>query len=59
MCGQSEISSCCIYDWCESREMEGKGSPRLPTPMVESVSADLPAIKSYWTESPFELRILP
>ena len=58
--GQSEISFYCICDWCKSREMEGKESPRLSTPMVESFSADLlPVIKSYWTESPFELRILP
>ena len=60
MCGHSEISSCWICDWCESREMEGKGSPRLLTPLVESFSTDLlPAIKSYWTESPFILCILP
>ena len=59
MWGQSKILSCCICDWCESREMEGMGSPRLPTTIVESFSADLlPAIKSYWTESPFELHIL-
>ena len=41
MWGQFKISSCCICDWCESREMGGRGSPRLPTPMVESFSADL------------------
>ena len=59
MWGQSNISSHCICDWCESRKMGGMGTPRLPTPMVESFSADLlPAIKSYWTESPFELGIL-
>ena len=30
--------------------MEGKGSLRLLTPLVESFSADLlPDIKSYWT----------
>ena len=59
MCGQYKISFCCICDWCESREMGGRGSVRLPTPMVESFSADLlPAIKSYWAESPFELLIL-
>ena len=35
------------------------GGPRLPTPMVESFSADLlPAINSYWIESPFKLCIL-
>ena len=46
-------------DWCESREMGSSGSPRLPTTMVESFSADLPpAIKRYWTESSFELCIL-
>ena len=41
MWSQSKISSCCICDWCESREMEGRGSPRLPTPLVENFSADL------------------
>ena len=57
--GQSKISSCCICDWCKSREMKGRGSPRLPTPVVESFSGNLfPVIKSYCTESPFELRIL-
>ena len=58
MWGQSKISSCCISDWCKSREMRGRRSLRLPTPMVESFSADLLAIKSYWTESSFELCIL-
>ena len=59
MWGQSKILSCCICDWCESREIEGMGSTRLTTTIVESFSADLlPAIKSYWTESPFELHIL-
>ena len=53
MWGQTKISS------CDSIKMEGRGSPRLPTQMVESFTADLlPAIKSYWTESPFELGIL-
>ena len=57
--GQSKISSCCICDWCESRETEGRESPRLLTPSVESFSADLlPAIKSYARELPFELCIL-
>ena len=57
--GQSKISSCCICDWCKSRRMKGRGSPRLPTPVVESFSGNLfPVIKSYCTESPFELRIL-
>ena len=33
------------------RELEGKGSPRFPAPMVESFSVDLPpAIESCWTE---------
>ena len=60
MWGQSKILSCCICDWCESREIEGMGSTRLTTTIVESFSADLlPAIKSYWTESPFILCILP
>ena len=59
MWGQSKISCHCICDWCESRKMGGMGTPRLPTPMVESFSADLlPVIKSYWAESPFELGIL-
>ena len=59
MWGQSKILSSCICDWCESREIEGMGSTRLTTTIVESFSADLlPAIKSYWTESPFELHIL-
>ena len=58
MHGQSKISPCCICDWCKSREMGDRESLRLPTPMVESFSADLlPAIKCYWTESPFELCI--
>ena len=57
--GQSKISSCCICDWCKSRRMKGRGSPRLPTPVVESFSGNLfLVIKSYCTESPFELRIL-
>ena len=47
--GQSKISSCFIYDWCESRVVGGRESQRLPTPMVESFFADhLPAIKSCW-----------
>ena len=50
MWGQSKILSCCICDWCESREMGGRESQRLPKPMVESFSAGLlPAIKNYWT----------
>ena len=45
---QSEISSCCICVWCKSREMGGRGSPRFPTPMVESFSADhLPTKKVF------------
>ena len=59
MWGQSKLSSCCICDWCKSREIGGRGSLRLPTSMVECFSTDLlPAIKSYWTESLFELCIL-
>ena len=59
MQGQSAISSSCICNWCESREIGGKGSPILSTSMVESFSPDLlPAIKSYWTEPSFELCIL-
>ena len=43
----------------ELKEMGGRRSSRLPTPMVDSFSADLlPAIKNYWTEPPFELCIL-
>ena len=57
--GSVQDSCCCICDWCESTEMGDRGSPRLPRPMVESFCADLlPAIKSYWTDSPFELYIL-
>ena len=56
---QSKISSSCyICDWCESRKMGGRGSPKLPTPMVESFSADLPAIKCYWTESRLRYKIV-
>ena len=45
--------------WSKSRELAGKGSPRFPTPMMESFSADLlPTIKSYWGESHLELFIL-
>ena len=29
MWGQSKISSCFICDWCESREMGGRGSPKF------------------------------
>ena len=29
MWGQSEISSYCIYDWYELREMEGKGESKI------------------------------
>ena len=58
--GQSKISFCRICEWCKSREMEGKESPRLSKPLAESFSAYLlPVIKSSWTESPFELHILP
>ena len=56
---QSKISSCCVSDRCESREMGCRGRSRLPTLMVESFSTDLlRAIKSYWTEPPFELCLL-
>ena len=41
--GQSKISSCCICDWCKSRAIGGRGSPRIETPMLESFSADLPS----------------
>ena len=53
MWGQSKISS------CDSIEMESRGESKITNTMVESFSADLlSAIKSYWTESPFELGIL-
>ena len=53
MWGQSKISS------CDSIEMESRGESKISNTMVESFSADLlSAIKSYWTESPFELGIL-
>ena len=56
---QSKISSCCVSDRCESREMGCRGRSRLPTLMVESFSTDLlRVIKSYWTEPPFELCLL-
>ena len=56
---QTKISSCCLYVWCKSRELGGRGSPRFPTPMVESFSADLLlAIKCYWAKSHLELFIL-
>ena len=71
MWGQSKILSGCICDWCESREKGGRWSPRLPTPIFSQTfqlskvieqsrlfSIDLPAIKSYWKEPPFELCIL-
>ena len=54
----SKILPGCTCDWCELKEIGGRRSSRLPTPMVDSFSADLPAIKSYWTERPFELCIL-
>ena len=45
---QSKISSCCVSDRCESREIGGRGRSRLPTRMVESFSTDLlPAIKTF------------
>ena len=57
MLGQSNISSCCICDRYESREM-GDYNPRLLPTMVESFSTGLlPAIKSYCTESSFKLCI--
>ena len=56
---QPKISPCCLCVWCKSRELGGRGSPRFPTPVVESFSGDLlPAIKSYWAESHLELFIL-
>ena len=55
MWGQPKISSCCLYFWCKSKELRGKGSTRFPTSTVESFSAYfLPAIESYWKESHLE-----
>ena len=45
MWGQSKISPCCIYVWCKSRELGGRGSPRFPTQMVEIFFADLTSYK--------------
>ena len=36
MWGQYKISSCCICNRCESREMGGRKSPRLRIPTAES-----------------------
>ena len=38
---QSKISSYCFCVWCESRELEGRGSSRFPciTPVVETFSS--------------------
>ena len=38
--------------WCKLKEMRGRGVQ--DSPMVESFSADLPAIESYWKESHLE-----
>ena len=44
-----------VFGVPKSRELGNRGSPRFPTPMVESFSADpLPAIESYLTESHLE-----
>ena len=52
MWSQPKILSCYLCVWCKSKELGGRGSTRVPTPMVESFSQDfLPAIESYWTES--------
>ena len=49
--GQPKISSYCLFVWCKSKVLGGRGSTRFPTPIVESFSADFfPAIESYWTE---------
>ena len=59
MWDQFKISSCCLCVWRKSREIMGRGSPRFPTPIKESFSADLlPATKSYWTGWPLELCML-
>ena len=36
---QNETSSCCVCDWCWSRKIGCRGSPRFPTLMVESFFA--------------------
>ena len=57
--GQSKISACCICDRSKSREIGGRGIPRLAPPMMESFSEDLLlTIKCYWTESSFKLCML-
>ena len=57
--GNENVGSVQDFVWCKSRELGDRRSPRVPTPMVESFSADfLPAIKSYWAESHLELFIL-
>ena len=38
---QCKISFCCLCIWCKSKELRGRGSPRAPTPMVESFSVGL------------------
>ena len=54
MWGYSKISSCCICDWYKFKRNGRQGESK-----VTNTPADLlPAIKSYWTESPFELCIL-
>ena len=56
--GQSKNLPCSLCVSCKSRELGGRGSPRFPTPVVESFSVDLlPTIKSYWAESHLELFI--
>ena len=50
--GQFKISFCCLSVRCKSGKM-GVGRVQ-DSPMVESFSADLPDIASYWTESHLE-----
>ena len=51
--GESKISSCCFYVWCQSIEL-GKASPRFPwviPAMESSFSHLLRAIINYWVKS--------
>ena len=50
--GQATISPGCVCVWCKSRQLGGRGSPRLTRLMTGSFSADLLlATESYWTKS--------
>ena len=64
--GQSKISSCCICDWCKSREIGGNrkqgragGVVNIPnTNGGKLLSRPLYSCKSHWTDSALELSIL-